>query len=202
MSHFDRNYAATQAFQTGRTAVVDQGLRAHLIRVYNYMAGGVALTGAVAWFTFQSAVVTDATGKIVALTPFGQTLFGSPLMWLFVLAPLGLVFLLSFRIGHLQVRTAKTLFFLYAASLGLSLASIFMAYTEASIAHVFFISAAASKSRWHGLFYDDGALRTYHREPREHLSEIERSRLDAFNFRRSDFCRTYRLGYAKNQGDL
>ena len=64
-----------------------------------YMAGGVALTGVVAWLTYQMAVVTNATGTIVGLTPFGQTLFGSPLKWLVMLAPLGFVFFLSWRNG-------------------------------------------------------------------------------------------------------
>jgi uncharacterized protein len=114
-----------------------------MIRVYNYMAGGVALTGLVAWFTYQASVVTNASGAIVQLTPFGQALFGSPLMWLLVLAPLGLVFFMSFRINHMQASTAKLLFFVYAGLLGISLATIFMVYTQASITRVFFISAAA-----------------------------------------------------------
>jgi FtsH-binding integral membrane protein len=62
------------------------------IRVYNYMAIGVALTGLAAWLTYQMAVVTNAAGVITGLTPFGQTLFGSPLKWVLILAPLGLVF--------------------------------------------------------------------------------------------------------------
>jgi FtsH-binding integral membrane protein len=142
MSDFDRNYATIRSAGTDRALAIDAGLRAHMIRVYNYMAGGVALTGLLAWFTYQLAVVTDASGAIVGLTPFGQTLFGSPLMWVLVLAPLGLVFFLSFRIGHMQASTARTLFFAYAGLLGISLATIFMVYTATSITRVFFISAA------------------------------------------------------------
>jgi uncharacterized protein len=143
MSDFDRNYASLRGVATDRAVAYDIGLRAHMIRVYNYMAGGVALTGVVAWITYQMAVVTNASGAIVGLTPFGQTLFGSPLMWLIVLAPLGLVFFMSFRIGHMQASTARTLFFVYAGAIGLSLATIFMVYTTTSITRVFFISAAA-----------------------------------------------------------
>jgi uncharacterized protein len=143
MSDFDRNTIASRGYGADRAVAFDQGLRAHMITVYNYMAGGVALTGITAWLTFQLAVVTDAAGNITALTSFGQTLFGSPLMWVLVLAPLGLVFFLSFRIGSLSAGTARTLFFVYAGLLGLSLASIFMVYTAASITRVFFISAAA-----------------------------------------------------------
>ncbi|HXW41904.1 MAG TPA: Bax inhibitor-1/YccA family protein, partial [Xanthobacteraceae bacterium] len=109
-------------------------------RVYNYMAAGVALTGAVAWLTF-SAAVTEVGGQL-ALTQFGHLVFQSPLLWVLVLAPLGLVFALSFGIQRLAAGTALTLFFLSAGLLGLSLASIFLVYTGESITRVFFISAA------------------------------------------------------------
>jgi uncharacterized protein len=143
MSNFDRNYAPFRGVATDRAVAYDMGLRAHMIRVYNYMAGGVALTGVVAWLTYQMAVVTNASGAIVGLTPFGHALFGSPLMWLVILAPLGLVFFMSFRIGHIQASTARLLFFIYAGSVGLSLATIFMVYTATSITRVFFITAAS-----------------------------------------------------------
>src|SRR5712664_2668816 len=101
MSDFDVNYAAPRAFGVDRAAALDQGLRAHMIRVYNYMTGGVALTGVVAWLTYQAAVVTNASGAITGLTPFGHAMFGSPLKWLLMLAPLGFVFFMSFRIAHI-----------------------------------------------------------------------------------------------------
>jgi uncharacterized protein len=142
MSDFDRNYAATRRFGADRALAVDAGLRAHMIRVYNYMAAGVALTGVVAWLTFQFAATTTAAGGL-ALTPFGQAIYGTPLTWVLMLAPLGLVFFMSFRINSLSAGTARTLFFIYAASLGLSLSVIFLVYTHASITRVFFISAAA-----------------------------------------------------------
>ena len=140
MSDFDRNIAtARTGFRTDQVAI-DAGLRAYMIRVYNYMTAGVALTGLVAYLTF-SAAVTHAAGGL-ALTPFGHAIFQSPLMWVFVLAPLGLVMLLSFGINRLSAGTALTLFFVYAGLLGLSLASIFLVYTGASVTRVFFISAA------------------------------------------------------------
>ena len=140
MSDFDRNLAAARpGYRTDQVAI-DAGLRAYMIRVYNYMTAGVALTGLVAWFTF-SAAVTDVGGSL-QLTSFGQTIFHGPLMWILVLAPLGLVFLLSFGINRLSASTALMLFFVYAGLLGLSLASIFLVYTGASITRVFFISAA------------------------------------------------------------
>lgn len=143
MSDYNRNVAGYgRGFATDRTAAIDAGLRAHMIRVYNYMAGAVALTGVVAWLTFQMATTTTAAGGL-ALTPFGQAIFGSPLMWVLVLAPLALVFFISFRVEQMQASTALTLFLVYAALLGLSLATIFLVYTHASITRVFFISAAS-----------------------------------------------------------
>jgi uncharacterized protein len=140
MSDLDRNYAAARSGYRTDAVTVDAGLRAYMIRVYNYMAAGVALTGLVAWFTF-SAAVTDAGGSM-QLTSFGHAIFQSPLMWVFVLAPLALVFALSYGINRLSAGTALMLFFVYAGLLGLSLASIFLVYTGASITRVFFISAA------------------------------------------------------------
>jgi uncharacterized protein len=140
MSDFDRNLAtARTGYRTDQVAI-DAGLRAYMIRVYNYMASGVALTGIVAWLAFQAAVID--TGSGLQLTSFGHAIFQSPLMWVLVLAPLGLVFALSFGINRLSPGTALTLFFVYAGLLGLSLASIFLVYTGTSISRVFFISAA------------------------------------------------------------
>jgi len=140
MSDLDRNYASVRTGYRTDQVAIDAGLRAYMIRVYNYMTAGVALTGLVAWLTF-SAAVTDAGGSL-QLTAFGHAIFQSPLMWVLVLAPLGLVFALSFGINRLSAGTALMLFFVYAGLLGLSLASIFLVYTGASITRVFFISAA------------------------------------------------------------
>jgi FtsH-binding integral membrane protein len=126
MSDYDRNVAAFPG--AAQTAAIDAGLRAHMIRVYNYMAAGVALTGAVAYFVNAQ---------------FGQALYGSPLMYVLIFAPLALVFFLSFRIEHLSVSTARALFFVYAGLLGASLSIIFAVYTDASITRVFFVSAAS-----------------------------------------------------------
>ena len=72
MSDFNRWNTAAPGYEAGRAVAIDAGLRAHMIRVYNYMASAVALTGIVAWFTFQAAVTTDAAGAIVGLTAFGD----------------------------------------------------------------------------------------------------------------------------------
>ncbi len=140
MSDFDRNLAGARTGYRTDQVTIDAGLRAHMIRVYNYMAAGVALTGVVAWFTFSAAVTQ--VGGALELTQFGHLIFQSPLLWVLVLAPLGLVMLLSFGINRLSAPTALMLFFVYAGLLGLSLASIFLVYTGESITRVFFISAA------------------------------------------------------------
>ena len=108
----------------------DAGLRSYMLRVYNYMASGLALTGIVAYLVAQSPAAMHA-------------IFGTPLFWLVVLAPLGLVFFLSARIATLQPATAQALFWVYAGLMGLSLASIFAVYTGTNIARVFFITAGS-----------------------------------------------------------
>jgi FtsH-binding integral membrane protein len=133
MSDFDRNYAA-RSTGFGRAVAVDEGLRAYMLRVYNYMAIGVALTGVCAYAMYQMVLTNPA---------LQQTLFAGPLYFVLLFVPLGLVFFLSFRIQALQPATARTLFFVYAAILGVSLTPIFIVYTGASIARVFFISAAS-----------------------------------------------------------
>ena len=134
---------------------VDEGLRAYMLRVYNYMAGGVFLTGIVAYLAFTQAVTMDpalaakTAGGIALLkrgmylTPFGMALFVSPLKWLVMLAPLGFVFFLSFRIYQMSVSAAQWTFWLFAAIMGLSLSTIFLVFTGQSITQVFFVTAAA-----------------------------------------------------------
>jgi hypothetical protein len=142
MSDFDRNVAA-RGFGATRSAAIDVGLRAYMIRIYNYMAAGVALTGVVSWATYNAAAVTDANGQLTGLTSFGQTIYGGAGMIVLFLGTLGIVFFMSFRINRLQPSTALGLFMLYAALLGVMLSSIFLTYTHGSIARTFFISAAS-----------------------------------------------------------
>src|SRR4051795_12151270 len=118
MSDYDRNFAARPAFGAERSAAIDAGLRAYMLRIYNYMAAGVSLTGVVAWFTYNAAVVTNEAGRIVSLTSFGQAIFSGPLTIVLFLGTLGIVFFMSFRIDRLQASTALALFLAYAALLG------------------------------------------------------------------------------------
>jgi uncharacterized protein len=140
MSDYNTNPATR--FGTARTGVaVDQGLRAYMLRVYNYMALGLAITGAAALATFLMAV--DRSGGTAKLTAFGSLIYTSPLKWVVIFAPLALVFLLSFRIERMSVAAAQATFWIYAALVGLSLSVIFLVYTGQSITQVFFITAAS-----------------------------------------------------------
>ena len=118
-------------------AVIDQGLRTYMLKVYNLMALGLAITGIAAFAAFQMAF---ADGQ---LTAFGQAIYVSPLKWVVILAPLALVFFMSFRINSMSVSAAQTTFWVYAALMGLSLSSIFLIYTGQSIVQTFFVTAAS-----------------------------------------------------------
>jgi FtsH-binding integral membrane protein len=111
----------------GADAGIDVGLRDYMLRVYNYMASGLALTGIVAFVAAESG--------------FYMSIARTPLIWLVILAPLGLVFWMSYGIQRMQASTAQLLFWVYSGLMGLSLSVIFLVFTGASIARVFFITA-------------------------------------------------------------
>lgn len=146
MSDFDRNIATARGgYGADRALAIDAGLRAYMIRVYNLMAGGIAFTGIAAWLTYQAAggSAIQVSGRtITGLTSFGQMVFGGFMPIVLMLITLGMVFFISFRINRLQPTTAFALFTVYAGLMGVSLASIFLAYTGVSITRVFFITAA------------------------------------------------------------
>ena len=111
-------------------AGIDVGLRSYMLRVYNYMCIGLALTGAVAFAASTSGELMNA-------------IHGTALRWVVMLAPLGFVFYLSARIHSMKAATAQTVFWVYAGLMGLSLSYIFLAFTGESIVRVFFITSAA-----------------------------------------------------------
>jgi len=123
------------------TVVMDEGLRAYMLKVYNYMASGILLTGLVALLSFKMSVVTDSNGSIIALTQLGNALYLSGLKWIVMLAPLGVVFYMSFGINKMSAAKAQSTFWVFAGLMGLSLSSIFLIYTGMSITRVFFITA-------------------------------------------------------------
>ena len=114
---------------TAEQAAIDKGLRAHMLKVYNYMASGVALSGAIAAFVASSPALLEM-------------LFGTGLYWVVMLAPLGFVLVLSFGVHKLSATVTQALFWAFAAVMGASLASIFIVYTGTSIVRVFFITTA------------------------------------------------------------
>ena len=150
MSDLDRNYASPFGRAAGRVdaAAVDAGLRAYMLRIYNYMTIGLAITGFAAMGVYMAAVTADPSSAVaqvgkVSLTSFGYAMFVSPLKWVFMLAPLAMVFAISFGINRLKPATAQMLFWAFSALMGISLSSIFLVYTHTSIVRVFFITAAS-----------------------------------------------------------
>lgn len=165
MANLDRNISAfSRAMSPAETAAIDAGLRAYMLRVYNYMLIGVAITGVAALAIYLLSVTDDLAhasyvlraGRVipvpaglavqssdVLLTSVGYMVFVSPLKWLIIFAPLALVLALSFNAAAMRAAVAQALFWLYAALVGLSLGSVFLIYTHTSIARVFFIAAAA-----------------------------------------------------------
>ena len=120
----DRNFTTAAKSQVQ----VDVGLREYMLKVYNYMATGLGLTGLTAYF--------------VAITPsLFNAIYGTPLYWIVALAPLGFVFYLSARLHKISFSKAQTMFWLFSGVMGLSMAYIFIAFTGASIARVFFITS-------------------------------------------------------------
>ncbi len=125
----DRRYMSQTQARTG-AAQIDEGLRSYMLGVYNYMTVAMLITGVVAFFTSQSPALL-------------QTIYGTPLHWVVMLAPLGFVMFLSFRVHKMSASAAQITFWAFSALMGLSLAYIFLAYTPASITKVFFITAGA-----------------------------------------------------------
>jgi len=144
-----RNYQS-QTGSAGRAdAAIDEGLRAYMLKVYNLMALGLVITGVAALATVMMATTNDPASAVATLgngkmlTSVGTALYGSPLRWVVMLAPLGMVFFLSARVHTMSVSGAQTAFWVFAALMGLSLSSIFLVYTSASIVQTFFITAAS-----------------------------------------------------------
>jgi len=145
MADYDRNAYAPYAAGMGRSmsaAQYDAGLRSYMLGIYNHMSIALAISGLVAIGAFMLGTTTGANGRL-ALTPFGQAIWLSPLKWVIMLAPLGFVLLLSFRWERMSYSALLGTFYSFAAIMGLSLSSVFMIYKLGSIAQVFFITAAA-----------------------------------------------------------
>jgi hypothetical protein len=130
------------ATTAGRDGVAfDAGLRSYMLSVYNYMASGVLITGIVALLFARGGIDSPAAQLFIN---------GGILKWVVILAPLGLVMWLSFGINRMSASTAKAIFWVYAVLMGLSLSTVLLVYTGASVAQTFFAAAAAfaSLSLW------------------------------------------------------
>lgn len=140
----------TQAqVSSGASAEIDEGLRQHMLRVYNYMVAGLIVTGLVSFAMYNLAFVTEG-GRVVAYTQVGAAIYGSPLKWVFMLLPLGLAFFLSARIHKMSFGATQIVYWIYAASFGIMLGTIFAMFSTATITRVFFITAGlfAFMSLW------------------------------------------------------
>jgi hypothetical protein len=128
---------ATTADRYAERVEFDEGLRQHMLRVYNFMMVGLVVTGLVAYFTSTSHELM-------------MTLFATPLKWVVMLAPFAFILVLSFGINRMSASTTQIVFWAYCAAMGLSMATIFAVFTGTSIARVFFITAAmfAAMSLW------------------------------------------------------
>ncbi len=135
MADYRNNPYRTGTIAGQRTgADIDQGLRSYMLRVYNYMALALAVTGIFALGTATLAVNNPA---------FAQVLYGSPLKWVVMLAPLAFVMVMSFGVNKLSYGALQATFWAFAAVMGLSISSIFLVFTGASIAQTFFVTAAS-----------------------------------------------------------
>ncbi|WP_170478684.1 Bax inhibitor-1/YccA family protein [Ruegeria arenilitoris] len=145
MAQFDTIRTATGA----RAAEIDEGLRAHMNKVYGTMSVGMLITFAAAWAISGLATTTDPSAAAAQLseskylTSFGYTLFASPLKWVIMFAPLLFVFGFSAGINRLSAAGAQTVFYLFAAVMGVSISWIFLVFTGQSIIQVFLITAIA-----------------------------------------------------------
>ena len=139
MSDFNNRFTlSTQATSNVKSSVeIDAGLREYMLRVYNYMASALTLTGIIAYFSANTPAIINT---LYSLGPSGQV-EPTGLAYLVMFSPLAFVLALSFGINKMQASTAQTVFWAFAAIMGLSLANIFLLYTGASITRVFFITA-------------------------------------------------------------
>lgn len=130
-------------------AQIDEGLRAHMNKVYSNMSVGMLITFAAAWALSGLAVTTDPSGAVAQigadkyLTSFGHALYASPLKWVLMFAPLGMVFAFGAAVNRLSAAGAQLFFYVFAALMGASISSIFLVFTGESIIQTFLITAIA-----------------------------------------------------------
>ncbi|MEO0989856.1 MAG: Bax inhibitor-1/YccA family protein, partial [Pseudomonadota bacterium] len=142
-------YQTIRAGAGARTAEIDAGLRAHMSKVYGTMSVGMIITALAAWAFAGLAVTSDPSAAVAQigvdkyLTAFGQAIYVSPLKWVIMLAPLGMVFGFGAMMNRASAAATQIYFYGFAVLMGLSLSSIFIVFTGFSIAQTFLITAIA-----------------------------------------------------------
>jgi len=129
------------ASSNAQASQIDVGLRAYMLGVYNHMTTALAITG---FFALGLSFLVGPS--VYELTSFGQTLYGGPLKWVVMLAPLAMVFYISAKLNSISASKARNLFYIYSGLMGLSLSSLLLVYTNESVVRVFFITSAAFAS--------------------------------------------------------
>jgi len=130
MSDFIRSNRSSESFASSASGIsYDTGLRSYMVKIYNFMSIALGISGLVAFLVSSSPALMGA-------------IFGTPLAWVVMLAPLGFVMFFGYKLNSLSSEQAKNYLWIYSALMGISLSTIFIAYTSTSIARVFFISAA------------------------------------------------------------
>ncbi|MCB2110457.1 MAG: Bax inhibitor-1/YccA family protein [Defluviimonas sp.] len=145
--------AENRTIQAGRvggvTAAIDEGLKAHMNKVYGLMSVGMLLTALAAWAISGLSVTTDPTAAAAQigadryLTSFGAAIYTSPLRWVVMFAPLAFVFGFSAAINRISAAAAQLVFYAFAVVMGISISSIFLVFTGYSIVQTFLVTAIA-----------------------------------------------------------
>ncbi len=192
MNEFNR--ANTSARATDQ-AYIDEGLRAHMLRIYNYMTAALSLTGIVAWFGASSGLY--------------QSLAASPLIYVIMFAPLGVVFYFASKINTMSSSKAQSVFWVFAGLMGLSLSYIFLAYTGAAVFQAFFVTARCicwikymglynkKRSLCYGCFFNNGFVRLNNCFSSKSICWKWANVFYYKRLRSSYFRRSYCMGYSK-----
>ncbi len=145
-------YQTIQSVGVGARAQIDQGLRAHMNKVYGLMSVAMLITGAAAWAIAGLSTTTNPAEAVFQLSngtlvnSFGAAIYAGPLKWVVILAPLAMVFLFGAVLNRISAAGAQLYFYVYAALIGISLSSIFLVFTGASIASTFLVTAISFAS--------------------------------------------------------
>ena len=211
------DYKTIRSSAGSRSEVIDSGLRAHMNKVYGTMSVGMLITALAAWAISGLATTTDpsyATAQMAngtLLTALGSALYLSPLRWIIMLAPLGILF---FGFGHVMRKSsaaaAQLLFFVFASLIGVSLSSIFIVYTSVSIVQTFLVTSIAfaglslwgytTKKRYLGMgcLSNNGRNWYNHSVDYKYFLRVASSYVCDFHYWITCVCRPYCIRHSKH----